>query len=254
MIRRPLALVLALCVGLASAARAQDDAPEYKDIVKEKCKEFKDTYKKVGDDQVNALLTGLSDLYKQGKAGEDDKALKEIVVHIARATTLKSDPMVRRAIELLADTDENALGFIEKSLDRALKAKPIMKTEIYEACFAALGKLASPKSIKTLTGFLKYKEPDVIAQAANALKGYAGAPGKIRKEIFEEILKMSEGVYSKASADANSPEAKRWRVYGPAMIEAMKSVSHQDELADPRQFRAWFNDHKKANWDKLDES
>jgi HEAT repeat protein len=167
------------------------------------------------------------------------------------ATRVRSNDVVVHTVKVLGQTDENALKYLDSVLKSALKAKT-PQVERYEACFEALGKIASPKSIKTLTDYLKYKEDDVIAQAARALEGYKDAKGAYRKEIFEELLKISEGLYNSAQQNTTSPQAKKWRIIGNSMMDAMKKVSRKTDLTNPQDARRWFNEVKKQNWDKLD--
>jgi len=230
---------------LTPAIRAEES---FADEVKALCKDFKSTYKKLADEEVAAAIDELMVKYKDEEC--DDKLKKLVVTTIGSATRLRSDEAAAHALKALGDTDANALRYLEGSLKSSLKAKP-PKVDRYEACFESLGKIAHPKSVKTLTGYLKYKDYDVIAQAAEALQGYKDAKGKLRKEIFEELLKISEGLYSSAQANDSGEPARKWRVIKNSMMDGMNAVSRQ-ELSDPRAARRWYNDNKKKNWDKLE--
>jgi hypothetical protein len=224
-------------------------ADEFADEVKEACKEFKSNFKKQPDAEATAGIDKLLALYKNEKA--DEKLKKQLVVTIGAAVSSRSDDVVIHTLKTLGETDENAVKFLERVLKVAIKTKP-PQADRYEACFASLGKLASPKSIKTLTGYLKNKDYDVIAQSANALVGYKDVHWKLRKDIFEELLKIAEGLYSSANSNPSGEPAKKWRVIGTSMMDGMNAVSRQ-KLSDPAAARRWFNDNKKKNWDKLDQ-
>jgi hypothetical protein len=240
-------LVVVGALILAGPSYAQDEET-LADIVKAECKDFKSTYKKKSDEEVTAQIDHLLSMYKEKQA--DAKIKKDVVIHIALAARLRSNEVAAHALKALGETDDVALKYIEVALKSSLKAKP-PQTERYEACFASLGKLSSLKSVKTLTGYLKYKDYDVIAQSAAALQGYKGAKGAVRKQVFEEILKNSEGVYSGAQANENSEPYRKWQVISTDMMDALNAISHK-EFSDPKAARSWWNEVKKKNWDKLE--
>ncbi|MEN8148810.1 MAG: hypothetical protein ABFS86_03240 [Planctomycetota bacterium] len=83
--------------------------------------------------------------------------------------------------------------------------------------------------------------------AARTLAGYEKASGKVRKELFEEVLKSSEGVYSGFN-NSNPNLERKWNVIGEDVNEALSKLSHV-KLSDPGVARKWFNDNKKLSWD-----
>jgi hypothetical protein len=105
---------------------------------------------------------------------------------------------------------------------------------------AGLGKIASPRQgdVKFLTDLLK-KDDEFIGDVARALAGYAGAKGVLRKDIFEELLKMSEGVFSKSEAN-DQPAKRRWNIWGTEVVEAMQKLTRQS-YTKPTEFRSWLN-------------
>ena len=135
-------------------------------------------------------------------------------------------------------------------LDRALKAKE-PSAETYGNCLRAIKKAADPRpaTVKGLLELLKYKLDDVVAKAADAISGYKDAPGKVRREMLEEVIKQSEGVFSSSKDAKNGSAVTKWRIIQGSVLSALNALSGQ-QFADPSAARAWFNDHKKdKQWD-----
>ena len=135
-------------------------------------------------------------------------------------------------------------------LEKALKAKE-PPLDIYGTCLTSLKKLADPKptTVKALTDLLKYKLDDVVAKAADAMSGYKDAPGKVRRDMLEELIKQTEGVFAQSKDAKNSAQVRKWNVIGGNVTTALKALSGQP-LKDPEDARKWFNDHKKdKSWD-----
>ena len=95
----------------------------------------------------------------------------------------------------------------------------------------------------------------MVAQAAYALSFYSKASGKVRRDIFEEILKQVEGVYA-GSLSNNENQKRKWTVIGEDAIESLNKLSVpprvDPDFPNPQLARKWFNKHKKKPWDKKD--
>ena len=145
---------------------------------------------------------------------------------MAKAAGARNTVVVAKVVEKCGEMDDGVLKILLPVLARELKRKP-PEEDIYEGCLESLGKLHSenPQAIKTLEDLLKYKDYAVVARAARALGMYETAPGRIRKDIFEEILKQSEGVYSSAQTGSDQNSERKWNIIGDDVMEALHKLS-----------------------------
>jgi hypothetical protein len=177
-------------------------------------------------DVSDATKKGVPDLLEKYARGDSVSVAIESVQHMAELSPAAGAPPTVSVLE------------------RTLKAKTPEK-ELYRACFATLKKLADTKgsTVKTLADALKFRSDDVIARAADAMAGYKEAPGKVRKEMLEELIKLTEGVFQGAQGGKNSTLTDRWNVIKASAMGAMNALSGQT-FKDPSEARGWFNDHK----------
>lgn len=247
-------LVVTLAFVLAPVVRAEDEAPTVNEQAKDYAKEFKRNYKKMSEpEQIEALdkLTA----YFNDEAVDDEGVKDDVIESMTKACTVR-DPVVvahvmKKFSELkLGEKQAVEVGrIVAKVLDREL-AQKVPNDTVYEAAFETLAKLHVEDRvvIKQLTDLLNHKDYPVIARAARAIAGYAGANGETRKELFEEVLKSSEGTYS--AAQNNDTNMKRkWNVIGDDVMEALVKLSNV-AFENPIQARSWWGDHKKENWDR----
>jgi len=114
----------------------------------------------------------------------------------------------------------------------------------------SLGKTRDPAGIDTLTGLLTHKDPSNQAAAAEALGNFADAPSDTRKGVFEEVLKALNTAKDRMDSDIEDLEARdRYNVLKAPMITTLQALSKHDE-SNPDQWRGWWNDNKKKDWDK----
>jgi hypothetical protein len=155
------------------------------------------------------------------------------------------------AIDALGDLGpEEGAGPVLSLLDRALKAKD-PPVDIYGSCLRSLKKLADPRkaTVGKLIDLLRNKADDVVAKAADAMGGYKDSPGKVRKELIEELIKNTEGTFSQSKDPKNATQVSKWRIIQFSVLGSLKALSGQD-FKDPEEARRWFNEHKKdKSWD-----
>ncbi len=213
-------------------------APDETEI-KEFCKDYEAKLSKMVDEEAMQGIDKLQAWYVHAEVPEGAK--KAILGSVGKALKLRNrEAVTEKLAKALADFGEEGVGFLRYIVDTSLKQKA-PPSGVVTAAFKSLGKIASPKAadVKWLTDHLK-KDDDVISKAAHALAGYAGAPGAVRRDIFEELLKMSEGVFN--AQNGNDPAAKRrWNIWGEDVVEAMQKLSRQN-WTKPPEFRTWFNE------------
>jgi len=208
--------------------------------VKQFLEQYEETLAKMTDEDAIAGLGKMKAWYLDKEVPEESKKgiLKTFNAKVIRQRN--REPYLEAAAKTLGEfADADVVPILKQLVDFAMGQKvPI--PNVASAGLRALGKIASPKpaDVKFLSDLLKGKD-DFIADAARALGDYDKAPGAVRKEIFEDLLKISEGVYS-GSEKNDTNMKRRWNIWGSDVVDAMKKLSKQN-CANPIEFRKWFN-------------
>lgn len=250
---RPTCLLLAgvAALLLAPALLAEED-PTPNDVATDYAKAYKKNYKKMPVTDAMEGIDKLVAFYNDEKV-DDKKAKKAILDALSKPATDRDAEVRAKVMKKAGEMDDGIVMLVVKVLQLELKKK-VPEDSVYEAALTSLGKLQSsaPAAVKTLTDLLKNNDDTIVARAARAIAGYAGAPGKIRTKLFEEVLKASEGPYSQAQQQ-NERQKRKWNIIKDDSLEALNKLSvppNTGKFTDPTQARAWFNDNKKASWDK----
>ncbi len=228
-------------------------APTPNDEAKAFADQFLETMKKKSSAEIIEELDKVVAFYKNENVN-DPKVKDSLVDCVAKATTANDKLVVAQAMKKCGEMDDKAVNIAVVTLQRELKAK-VPDDRVYEAALEAIGKLRSesPAVLKVLMDLLKNKDDAVISRAAYAISLYEGASGKVRKELFEEVLKNSEGVYA-GSQSNNENMKRRWTIIGDDIVLALNKLSvpprEGGDLSNPADARKWYNDHKKASWEK----
>lgn len=244
-------LALAGLLAVAPASAKEDDPPTPNDQAKAFAKDFKNTYKKMPIGDLIAELDKLIEFYKN-KDVDDTRVRKDIVTCLTKVALMKDVDVVAHLMKKCGELDGGVVNIVVMVIQKELK-KRVADDRIYEPAFETLGKLRSenPKIVKTLTDLLKYKENDVVALAAYALSHYGPASGRVRKDIFKELLNQFEGVYSQSQA-SNENAKRKWTVAGEDVMRALNQLSvpprTEGDFANPIRARGWYNQFKKASW------
>jgi hypothetical protein len=226
----------------AKPAEGEKKAPEppKPEDVKAYVKEFTETVRKMTDEDAIARVEQLRAWY--ANAGTADESRKEILGAMKTVADVRGkEALLEAACKALGDFGDKGVGLLRYIVDRGLGQK-VPPQGIVRAGIASMGKIASlaPADVKFLTDLLK-KEDEFIGDAARALSGYDKAPGALRRDIVEELVKMSEGVFSKQNG-SDQPAKRKWNIWGSEVVEAMQKVSHASKPKNPEEFRKWLND------------
>ena len=240
-------IVILLLTFVASSVWAEEEAPSVDEQAEDFAKQFKKEYKKMtAADQMEAVdkLIG----YFNNDQVTDKGARKSILDAISKATIVKDNTVVAHVMKKSEALGEEAVRIVLPVLNREL-AQKVPDESVYGAALGTLGKIRSENKlvIKTLTKLLKDKDDSIVGLATRTIAGYADAPGSVRKELFEEVLKATEGVYSGAQSQNQTLERK-WNIIGDDVKDALSKLSGT-KLSDPAAARKWFNDNKKKSWD-----
>ena len=240
-------LILMMFLLVAPGYAKEDEEPSASDKAEAYAKDFKKNAKNMtSSEQMEAIdkLVG----YYTDKAVTEKGAKKAIMDGLSKMTVVRDKNVIAHTMKKVAAMGEDSVKLVLPTLNRELTQKAPDES-VYEAALATLAKIRSENKlvIKTLTKLLKDKENEIVGLAARAIAGYEGSSGKVRKELFEEVLKSTEGVYSGAQGQNQTLERK-WNVIGDDAVDALSKLAHV-KLADPAVARKWFNENKKKNWD-----
>jgi hypothetical protein len=246
----PTALILAA----AAAAWAAPDGgaappPASKDAAAaEYIKELQPKLGKQSDQEAKDSIKKLVEFWKDKEVADaTKKPAPDILGRYARE---EKSAVATDALDALGECGAVGAQPVLEALDKTLKAKE-PSTDVYKHAFDALKKMADPKpsTTKALTDYLKNKTDEVVGKAAEAMGGYANAPGKVRKTLFEELVKQTEGVSSSAKSAKNAPQVHKWQIIGGAVVGTLNALS-KEQFKDPEDARKWFEKHKDDKmWD-----
>lgn len=205
------------------------------------------------------------------KAASSPRAAKEreqITAALDALIVLGGADAARASLEALAFDDEEmekkVFVFVETVRDRSL-VKPLAamiedkdtrrRFRLHALIAHAFAAIADASAIEPLTALVESEEPHVVAAAADALVAFRSAPHAKRVEPVKQLLEVFESTWnlkeSRRPEDRiQTDEAKgHWEVYGASVRKALQTLSGQTQLTRPKEFRDWWNEHKKAtNW------
>lgn len=241
-------LAVALAFSFPVLALAADETPpSVTDQAEEFAKEFKKNFKKLSEGELIQGVDKLAEYYLNPEV--EEKSRKDMLEGIQKASAARETSVVVHVMRKCGDLGEESLKIIAPILAREVDAKE-PRPEVYEEALKSMGKIHSENkiAIKTLTDLLKHNEATVVMHAIRAIGGYGPASGATRKELFEEVLKASEGTYS-ASQGTDQNAKRKWNVIGEDVKETLTKLSGV-AIDTPVVARTWFNEHKKASWDR----
>ena len=176
------------------------------------------------------------------------------------------------SLEALAHPDleirDLAMGTVEREHDKSF-VKPLVKcledkrfrrdADAKRRIAHALAVVADKSAIEPLTSLIRFDEdPEVVAEAADALAGYAAAPLALRKpavkrlvDLYESTWNLKESVKTEQKDKILRREAtEKYKVYGKSLRYTLQTLTGV-QLTRPHEWRRWWNDNKKKKkWSK----
>ena len=231
-----------------SPASAQPVAPTHDPDAVTFLRTLEATISKQTNDEEIASIKTLVGFWKDPAVKDETK--KPIPGLVAWYARRKSTPVALAGIAGLADIGpgegaQNLVALLGSVLGRD-DAAP----EVVAGVFAALKKVADPDPAVTdaLVKLLVNKDNLVVAKAADTLGGYGAAPGDVRRDLLEQLIRSFEGVASQAQSQPkkapNRTAMNKWATVGSAVVGAMNALAHQS-FTDPAAARRWFNEHHR---------
>lgn len=174
------------------------------------------------------------------KRQEDQEGVRDNKLYIACAVALRT--MAPESAKVLMSW----IGSKEHKKDIPLQEKLIQ----------SLGKTKDENGRKFLIKLLNDKNSRILAASAEALGEYGDSELKLRKETFEELLKLL--MEAKAANDAGQASnqsdpiaAEKYNTIAAPIISALQKLAKHDEH-DPNEWQRWWNKNKRENWDDKD--
>lgn len=239
----------------------QEEAkPDDREVVAELLDQLSDHSRdRKGEDDATAV--GLVDALLQEfpESGPKDRA--DIVEGVAEVVTFRrqadEEGRPREALKIAAATalgrmgpesGDALIGLVDhRSLGDAVTA--------HGAVLKSLGRVHPEKGVEPLLDMLKSHINELTAAAAIGLAGYREADQKVRKEIFEELLKviipLEDALVGGENASAEYAETReRYDAIAAPVRDTLQAMSGSEER-DFHALRSWWNDNKKKDWDAL---
>jgi HEAT repeat protein len=250
-----LVLMLACYVTPVSALAQQDSRPDDREAVEALLDRLADYVRKSGreDPGDSAAIKHVDQLGKEFKlSGPKDK--KAIIRGLGRVFLAKrraeKDGSQKTALFILAarglggmgtDATDSLLKWIDSTRhkkDLALQRELIL----------SLGRTKSKKARKELADLLKDVRPTFKSAAATGLGMFSHEPSKVRKELFENLLKAV--MQAQANAQGQSTTAQEiWSALNGPATSSMRKLSRASE-GSPEAWQRWWNKNKRRDWDK----
>ena len=118
--------------------------------------------------------------------------------------------------------------------------------ELQRQLVLSLGATKDDDATKTLVDLLKYRNPTIVAAAAEALCNFEKMELKARKDVFEAILKTL--MSAKANVDANATDniaREEWNIVSAPLMTALTVLSGHKDAKRAEEWQRFWNKHKR---------
>lgn len=242
------------------AVRVQNQVPDKRPEVAELCDQLADQVKGRGDKDAAAIETIDELTVEFRSSGPKDR--KAIVKAVSKCFDARrsAEEVEQDGERVLVPNNELylasavALGEMGPESVKALQGwighkRHRKDLDLQRRLTLSLGKTADPKATGTLIDLLNHKDAALVAAAAEALAYYEDAPGDLRKDLFEALLKSLMSAKGLKDSDLNDVIAReRYDTFSAALITSLGRLSGLDER-DPDTLQRWWNKNKRGDWD-----
>ncbi len=114
----------------------------------------------------------------------------------------------------------------------------------------SLGKLKDTRYTKDLSDLLQHKDAALVAAASEAMANFATADQRVRKSLFEDVMKGLMSVKGRMDTDPNDLEAReRYNTIAGSMNTTLQVLSGE-QISVPEEWQRWWNKNKRDDWDE----
>jgi hypothetical protein len=250
----PAPLALSVAPAVHPVLAQDDEFPDKRADVKEWLSTLKGLIGKRGDEDPAAIVLIDKLAVEFQTSGEKDR------VAIAKGV---ASCLSQRRKELSKGVPDNglkmatakALGVMGPESTGALSKwvddkKVRDNLELQRQLVLSLGLTKDEDATRTLVDLLKYRNPTIVASAAEALSQFEKIELKQRKKLFEEILKTLMSAKGKVDADPTDNIAREeWNVVSAPLMTALTVLSGHKDAKKPEEWqRFWNKNKKKKSW------
>ena len=190
-------------------------------------------------DEVHKILDALASL-RGSEAG----------LAALRAAPILDEGVRNKAFEIAEQYRDKSMV---KVIAKLLEDKRYRRDDDARVRFAhVLAVVDDASAIVPLAELIRSDEPaDVVAEAAQALSAYRSVPVKHKREAVFRLINLYAStrnlMMSIRPEDriARAQATERYKVYGKTLRFTLQELTGQN-LSDPRDWRRWWNDNKKA--------
>jgi hypothetical protein len=198
--------------------------------------------------------------------------ITELHKHLEAVAALGGPEAGLAALEALPHPDKDirdeAMGILEREHDKSF-VKPLVAiledkefrrdADARRRVAHALSVIADDSAVLPLADLIRFDEDaEVVAEAADALAGFAAAPLALRKEAVRRLVDLYESTWNlKESVKTDQKDkilrqraTERYKVHGKSLRYALQSLAGV-QLTRPQEWREWWNENKKSkSWSR----
>ncbi|MHC4381124.1 MAG: hypothetical protein ACYSU1_08540, partial [Planctomycetota bacterium] len=160
-----------------------------------------------------------------------------------KAITEANVQMWKAAAYSLGQMGSSGAHFLWKAFDlKKLDDEP----DLRGLCLEQIGYTHAYEDFaEELIDLLDHHEYLFIAKAADALAQFGEAPGSIRRDAVEKLVKQLSQNWEATISDKSDEEAQRkYRKTGQAMRDALEALTGTSQ-DNPQEWNTWWNENKK---------
>jgi len=248
----PLALNVASAAHLVSVQ--DDELPDKRADVKEWLSTLKALIGKRGDEDPAAIVLIEKLVVEFQGSGEKDRAsiAKGVASCLSQRRKDLSKGVPDNGLKLATAKALGSMGPESTgALSKWVNDKKVRDNiELQRQLVLSLGATKDKSATKTLADLLKYRNPTIVAAAAEALCQFEKIELKERKKLFEEILKTLMSAKGKVDADPTDNIAREeWNVVSAPLMTSLTALSGHKDAKKPEEWqRFWNKNKKKKSW------